>query len=60
MSKKKPSNTKKWQYKCYVGKALVNDDYPAMENDLIELGLDGWEFVQCYNANLFIFKKPLE
>lgn len=45
------------QYKCYVGKACVNADYPQMEQDLIQLGLEGWEFCYCYNGNLFIFKK---
>lgn len=45
------------QYKCYVATAMCNIDYPAMERDLIQLGLEGWEFCYCYNGNLFIFKK---
>lgn len=36
----------------------MNNDYPAMEDDLVRLGEEGWEFCQLYNGNCFVFKRP--
>ncbi len=51
----KPKKQRRWDYKCYEGKAL---DYAAMQKDLQELGRQGYEFCVLFDGCCFVFKRP--